>query len=89
LSELIKDKLCDESKRDKHKIIVIDEIDNFSQRDRARQFLDLLHIILKAESNTTIIGIANSVELLNRVFIGSKKELTLVEKKLIFEPYIA
>lgn len=47
----------------------------------------MLQIILMADTNTSIIGIANSVELLHSVFFGSKKELSLIESKLVFEPY--
>lgn len=46
-----------------------------------------MHIILMADTNTSIIGIANSVDLLNNAFYGNKKELTLIESKLVFEPY--
>ena len=40
-----------------------------------------------ADVNTSIIGIANSVELLNSAFFGNKKELQMIESKLVFEPY--
>jgi Cdc6-like AAA superfamily ATPase len=48
-------------RKDLHKIIVIDEIDSFSSQERA--FNLLLTSILKANTNTSIIGIANSVDL--------------------------
>jgi len=44
-----------------HKIIVIDEIDHFSRQER--QFMTLMKNVLKTDSNTSIIGIANSVDL--------------------------
>jgi cell division control protein 6 len=44
-----------------HKIIVIDEIDTFQSQDKA--FIELIKSILKTATNTTIVGIANSVDL--------------------------
>jgi len=44
-----------------HKIIVIDEIDCFESHEKA--FLTLTKTILKSSTNTSVIGIANSVDL--------------------------
>ena len=46
-----------------------------------------MNVLLKQNRNITVIGIANSVELLKKFCGGSKKEAELVEEKLIFEPY--
>jgi len=43
--------------------------------------------ILKNDTNTTIIGIANSIDLLSKVSEGNKKEKDLVTQKLVFSPY--
>jgi Cdc6-like AAA superfamily ATPase len=42
-------------------VIVIDEIDTFSQQEK--MFSTITRAILKQNTNTTIIGIANSVDL--------------------------
>ena len=44
-----------------HKILVIDEIDCFANQEKA--FLTFIKGILKDRTNTSIIGIANSVDL--------------------------
>ena len=46
-----------------------------------------MNVLLKQNRNITVIGTANSVELLKKFCGGSKKEAELVEEKLIFEPY--
>ena len=46
---------------DTHKVIVIDEIDTFQCQEK--MFLTLIKAIQKQPTNTTIIGIANSVDL--------------------------
>jgi len=70
-----------------HKLVIIDEVDNLSMTESARNFVAFLHSILKTDTNTTIIGIANSVDLLSKVSQNSSKEGELVEKKCIFGPY--
>ena len=45
--------------------------------------------IIHEGTNTTIIGIANSVDLIQKFTAGSKKEWKLVQQKLVFEPYTA
>ena len=49
------------SKPDLHKILVIDEIDTFQSNEKS--FLTLVKAILKTHTNTSIVGIANSVDL--------------------------
>lgn len=70
-----------------HKVVIIDEVDNLSMTESAKNFVSFLHSILKSETNTTIIGIANSVDLLSKVCNTYNKENDLVEKKWVFEPY--
>lgn len=70
-----------------HKLIIIDEVDNLSMTESARNFVSFLNSILKSDTNTTIIGIANSVDLLSKVSQNSGKEGELVEKKWVFSPY--
>lgn len=70
-----------------HKLVIIDEVDNLSMTESAKNFVAFLHSILKSDTNTTIIGIANSVDLLSKVSQYSNKEGELVEKKWIFGPY--
>jgi Cdc6-like AAA superfamily ATPase len=82
LAEIIKNHMRQNMKY--HKLIIIDEIDNFSHSEQAKKFLSFLQIVIKAETNTTIIGIANSVELLNNCFYGNRKELELIEEKLVY-----
>lgn len=67
--------------------MIIDEVDNLSITESAKNFISFLHSILKTDTNTTIIGIANSVDLLAKVSHNSSKESELVEKKCIFAPY--
>jgi Cdc6-like AAA superfamily ATPase len=64
-----------------HKLVIIDEVDNLSMTESAKNFVAFLHSILKSDTNTTIIGIANSVDLLSKVSQYSNKEGELVEKK--------
>lgn len=73
--------------RNVHKLVIIDEVDNLSMTESAKNFVAFLHSILKSDTNTTIIGIANSVDLLSKVSQYSNKEGELVEKKWIFGPY--
>jgi len=70
-----------------HKLIIVDEIDNLSQSESPRKFINFLQGILKNDTNTTIIGIANSIDLLSKVSEGNKKENELVTQKLVFSPY--
>ena len=70
-----------------HKLIIIDEVDNLSMTEAAKNFISFLHSVLKSDTNTTIIGIANSVDLLSKVSQYNNKEMELVEKKWIFGPY--
>jgi Cdc6-like AAA superfamily ATPase len=70
-----------------HKLVIIDEVDNLSMTESAKNFVSFLHSVLKTDTNTTIIGIANSVDLLSKVSQYSNKEGELVEKKCIFGPY--
>ncbi len=65
-----------------HKILVIDEIDHFASKEQA--FLALIRLILKSETNTSIIGIANSVDL---PFKKKHSALAMRDKQLLFEPY--
>ena len=66
--------------KNKHKLVIIDEVDNLSMTESARNFVAFLHSILKSDTNTTIIGIANSVDLLSKVCQYNSKEMDLVEK---------
>lgn len=70
-----------------HKLILIDEIDNLSQSESTRTFIQFLTNVLKHDTKTTIIGIANSVDLISKVHEGGKKEKSLVQQKLVFAPY--
>ncbi len=70
-----------------HKLIIIDEVDNLSMTESARNFVSFLNSIMKSDTNTTIIGIANSVDLLSKVSQNNSKEMELVERKWVFAPY--
>jgi Cdc6-like AAA superfamily ATPase len=54
-------KLLKFRKEELHKILIIDEIDHFSRQEK--QFMTLMKNVLKTDTNTSIIGIANSVDL--------------------------
>ena len=66
---------------------MIDEIDNLSQSESTWTFISFLTNVLKNDTKTTIIGIANSVDLISKVHEGGKKEKSLVQQKLVFSPY--
>lgn len=70
-----------------HKLIIIDEVDNLSMTESSKNFVAFLNSILKTDTNTTIIGIANSVDLLSKVSQYNTKEGELVEEKCCFTPY--
>ena len=70
-----------------HKLVIVDEVDNLSMTESAKNFVLFLHSILKSDTNTTVIGIANSVDLLSKVSQYTTKEDDLVEEKCIFAPY--
>lgn len=65
----------------KHKILVIDEIDSFSSNEKA--FLTFIKAIIKNNANTSIIGIANSVDLPFK----KHSALSLRDIQLLFKPY--
>ena len=73
--------------KDIHKLVIIDEIDNLSMNESSKNFILFLQSVLKSDTNTTIIGIANSVDLLSKVNFYNSKEMDLVERKWIFQPY--
>ncbi len=64
------------------KILVIDEIDAFETNPQA--FLTLTKAILTQNTNTLIIGIANSVDL---PFKRKHSAIALRDTQLLFEPY--
>ena len=70
-----------------HKLIIIDEVDNLSMTESAKNFISFLNSILKSDTNTTIIGIANSTDLVSKVSQFANKDHELVESKCIFAPY--
>lgn len=67
-----------------HKVIVIDEVDSFSSNEKA--FTILLKQILKSKgkTKTTIVGIANSVDL---PFRKKHSAISMRDCQLLFEPY--
>ncbi len=67
--------------------MIIDEIDNLTQFESARSFITFLQNILKSDTNTSIIGIANSVDPISKLCEAGKKERELVQRKLVFSPY--
>lgn len=70
------------NKPEVHKILVIDEIDSFETHEKA--FLILMKNLLKSCRNTSIIGIANSVDL---PFKKKSSALAMRDTQLLFEPY--
>ena len=71
----------------KAKIIVIDEVDQFSNNEKA--FTHLVKAILRGTkknpiTNTSIIGIANSVDL---PFKKKHSAIAMRDCQLLFEPY--
>lgn len=70
-----------------YKLVVIDEIDNLSKAESATKFTSFLQSVLAEETETSIIGIANSVDLISKVSDRGNKEKDLVTKKLVFPPY--
>lgn len=64
------------------KVIVIDEIDSFESY--AKDFLILIKQILSSQSNTVLIGIANSVDL---PFKNKSSAVSLRSHQLLFKPY--
>ena len=70
-----------------HKIIVIDEVDFFNNNERA--FTHYVTKILKslpkeASTNTSIVGIANSVDL---PFRKKHSAIAMRDCQLLFQPY--
>lgn len=61
---------------------MIDEIDAFSSFEKS--FLTFLKTMLKCNTNTTIFGIANSVDL---PFKKKNSALSLRDIQLLFQPY--
>lgn len=80
LSNIIVQKLRFKSKSTK--IIVIDEIDCFESY--AKDFLTLVKAILGSQTNTILIGIANSVDL---PFKHKSSALAMRDRQLLFKPY--
>ena len=64
------------------KIIVIDEIDAFEAHENA--FRTLTKAILQKNTNTILIGIANSVDL---PFKKKHSAISMRDSQLLFEPY--
>lgn len=80
--ERLADKIAQVIKNNKpqsHKILVIDEIDAFSSFEKS--FLTFLKAMLKCNTNTTIFGIANSVDL---PFKKKNSALSLRDIQLLF-----
>ena len=82
-------KITDEQKktgrRMPHKVIVIDEVDCFSHQEKA--FTLLIKHILKGNlgnTRTTIVGIANSVDL---PFRKKHSAIAMRDTQLLFKPY--
>lgn len=48
-------------------MIIIDEIDNLSKTESTAKFIQFLYGLINSDANTTIIGIANSVDLLSKI----------------------
>lgn len=61
---------------------MIDEIDCFESHEKA--FLTLTKTLLKSQTNTSVIGIANSVDL---PFKKKYSALAMRDIQLLFEPY--
>ena len=49
------------NKMSAHKVLVIDEVDTFESHEK--QFMSIVKAVLKQQTNTSVIGIANSVDL--------------------------
>lgn len=64
-----------------HKILVIDEIDSFSSNEKS--FLTFVKAIIKNNANTSLLGIANSVDLPFK----KHSALSLRDVQLLFKPY--
>lgn len=65
-----------------HKILVIDEVDTFESNQGT--FNILVKTILKQGTNTSIVGIANSVDL---PFKKKYSAIALRDAQILFEPY--
>ena len=65
-----------------HKVLVIDEVDCFEAHEKS--FLCLMKAILKQHTNTSIIGIANSVDL---PFKKKYSAIAMRDAQLLFTPY--
>lgn len=48
-------------------MIIIDEIDNLSKTESTAKFIQFLYGLINSDAITTIIGIANSVDLLSKI----------------------
>ena len=80
LSELISKALKETTQI--HKVVVIDEIDTFQSQEK--MFMALTKSILKSATNTTIIGIANSVDL---PFKKKHSAIAMRDAQFLFSPY--
>lgn len=64
-----------------HKLLIIDEVDNLSASEATKSFVSFLQSILKSDTNTTIIGIANSVDTISKVTTYYGRDNDLVDAK--------
>jgi len=64
-----------------HTVVIIDEIDTFASQEKA--FMFFVQMMLKVDTNTSLVGIANSVDLPFK----KHSALALREKQLLFQPY--
>ena len=78
IANAIAKKLYNE-KSSAHRIIFIDEIDNLIRSTSHKRFVEFLYTIIKYSTNTSIIGIANSVDLIQNLQNRSKKERDLIQ----------
>jgi Cdc6-like AAA superfamily ATPase len=75
-------KVLSYEQEDNHKILVIDEIDHFQRQEKS--FMTIMKRVLTTDHNTTIVGIANSVDL---PFRKTANALSLRDKQVLFKPY--
>ena len=69
-----------------HRVIVIDEVDTFQSNEKAFNMLvtQILNKGKEQKTNTSIIGIANSVDL---PFRKKYSAIAMRDAQLLFEPY--
>ena len=80
-------KILFRNKKGPHILIFIDEIDNIIRSSSQKKFVEFIQAILKTKTNTSIIGIANSIDLIQNLQNKSKRERDFISSKLVYTPY--